>query len=90
MVSRVVKVARGKIVHRAGVAVVALGFEAPTSNSAREVGSQLEREVAIADTGPTGVGARQARRLEEGKNDHFSLRILRAAKVSTIQGSRTR
>ena len=29
-------------VHRAGVAVVALGFEAPTLNSAREVGSRLE------------------------------------------------
>ena len=53
--------------HRAGAAVVALGFEASTWNFARDIGRRLEIGRAIADADPTGVSARQARCLEAEK-----------------------
>ena len=40
--------------------------------------------VAIADAGPTGVGARKARRLEEEIND-FCHRVFYARQTSTLQ-----
>ena len=69
--------------HRAGVAVIAMGFEAPTSNFASEGPVLDSRSVAVADADPTGVGARQARRLEE-ENDLCRCAFY-ARKISTLK-----
>ena len=62
MILRGVDVAkRGEnLVRRAGVAVVALEVEAPSSNFVRPVGF-YSTSVAIADADPIGVGTRKTR-----------------------------
>ena len=71
------------VVHRAGVAgmriVVALGFEAPTSNSAREVGSRISaRDRSRSQTPIPTESARDRRVACKKKKRSLSLRLLRA------------